>query len=337
MAKYYRQLSRDVEICRKERCCEGYTLFAPSFQNTTAWLIDMAGNVVHYWDMKNPPGLNYQLLSNGNLMWMGRGPGALQKVNGSADELVEVDWEGNEVWRYDDPMMNHDFVVLKNGNIMVLRYVDLPPGLQERLIGGVPGTELNGKTYGVQIREIDRSGAAVWEWNNFDHFDPEKDIECTLCDREAWGYTNSLDVFPNGDVILSVRRMNKVIRIDKKTGKIIWEWGPEHLLGHQHDVSVCENGNYLICDSVAGTFYEVTADKEVVWKYLSPFILNIPNHFGWTTTRLMFQAHRYGKDFEAFKGKNLDPDRYEWRIGKIEQEMSEEEAKVRKRLEQAGY
>jgi hypothetical protein len=169
MAKYYRQLSRDVEIYHKERCYEGYTLFAPSFHNTTAWLIDMEGNVVHYWEMKNPPGLNYQLLPNGNLMWMGRGPRAIQKVNGSADELIEVDWEGNEVWRYDDPMMNHDFVVLKNGNIMVLRFVDLPDGVQERLKGGVPGTEIDGKTYGVQIREIDRKGATVWEWNNFDH------------------------------------------------------------------------------------------------------------------------------------------------------------------------
>lgn len=403
MANYYRQLSKDVEIYHKERCYQGYTLFAPSFHNTTAWLIDMAGNVAHYWEMKNPPGLNYQLLPNGNLMWMGRGPRAMQKVNGSADELIEVDWEGNEVWRYDDPMMNHDFVVLKNGNIMVLRFVDLPGGVQERLQGGVPGTELDGKTYGVQIREIDRKGATVWEWNNFDHFDPDKDIECTLCDREVWGYTNSLDVFPNGDVILSVRRMNKVIRIDKKTGEIIWEWGPEHLLGHQHDVSVCANGNitifdnglhrkifdpsknhkdtacflasralevnpdtgeivweyidpmhliisnfcgstqklpngnHLICDSVAGTFYEVTPDKEVVWKYISPFVLSIPNHFGWTTTRLMFQAHRYGEDFEGFRGKELDPERYEWKIGKREQEMSEEEQRVRKRLEQAGY
>jgi outer membrane protein assembly factor BamB len=403
MANYYRQLSKDVEIYRRELCYEGYTLFAPSFHNTTAWLIDMAGNIVHYWEMKNPPGLNYQLLANGNLLWMGRGPNAIEKVNGSADELVEVDWEGKEVWRYDDPMMNHDFVVLENGNIMILRFVDLPPGFQKRLKGGVPGTELDGKTYGMQVREIDRSGATVWEWNNFDHFDPEKDIECTLCDREVWGYTNSLDVFPNGDVILSVRRMNKVIRIDKTTGNIIWEWGPQHLLGHQHDVSVCENGNitifdnglhrkifdpeknhkdtacflasralevnpdngeivweyidpmhliisnfcgstqklpnnnHLICDSSAGTFYEVTANKEVVWKYISPFVLNIPNHFGWTTTRLMFQAHRYGNDFEGFRGKNLDPERFEWTIGKREQVMSEEEAKVRKRLEQAGY
>jgi len=404
MANYYRQLSKDVEIYQQDKCHNGYTLFAPSFHNTTAWLIDMLGNVVHFWDMQNPPGLNYQLLPNGNLMWMGRGPNAIEKVNGSADELVEVDWEGNEVWRYDDPMMNHDFLTLDNGNIMVLRFVDLPKGLQSRLKGGVPGTELNGKTFGVQVREINRKGQTQWEWNNYEHFDPERDIECTLCDREVWGYTNSLDVFPNGDVVLSIRRMNKVIRISKQTGEIIWEWGPEHLLGHQHDVSVCDNGNitifdnglhrrlfnpdtdhkdtacfiasralavnpvesgeivweyidpmhliisnfcgstqkllngnHMICDSVAGVFYEVTADKEVVWKYTSPFVLNIPNHFGWVATRLMFQAHRYSQDYEGLKGRVLDPEQYEWIINRRQKKSIDEEERIKRRLELAGY
>jgi hypothetical protein len=403
MATYSRQVSSDVEIYSEKKCSNGYTLFAPSFHNTTAWLVDMRGRVAHYWQMKNPPGLNYQLLPNGNLMWMGRGPHAMAKVNGSADELVEVDWEGTEVWRYDDPMMNHDFVVLPSGNIMVLRFVDLPAGLQEKLKGGIPGTELDGKTYGVQVREINRRGETIWEWNNFDHFDPEKDVECNLCDREVWGYTNSLDVFPNGDVILSVRRMNKVIRISKETGKIIWEWGPQHLLGHQHDVSVCKNGNitifdnglhrrihdpatdhkdtacflasralevnpatgqivweyidpmhliisnfcgstqklsngnYLLCDSVAGTFYEITPEKEVVWKYISPFILSIPTHFGWSATRLMFQAHRYDEGFEGLRGRNLDPEKYEWVISRKSDKRTDEEARILRRLELAGY
>jgi outer membrane protein assembly factor BamB len=403
MAKYTRQLSRDVEIYNEKKCYNGYTLFAPSFQNTTAWLVDMYGDVVHHWEMSNPPGLNYKLLPNGHLLWMGRGRNAIEKVNGSADELVEVDWDGNEVWRYDDPMMNHDFVVQENGNIMVLRFVDLPGDLQRRLKGGVPGTELDGKTYGVQVREIDRKGETLWEWNNFEHMDPEKDLECLWCDREVWGYTNSLDVFPNGDVILSVRRMNKVIRIDKKTGRIIWEWGPEHLLGHQHDVSVCDhgnitifdnglhrrihnpqtdhkdsacflasralevnpdtgeivwqyvdpmhlmisnfcgstqklpNGNHLICYSSAGTFWEVTPDKEVVWKYTSPFVLDIPNHFGWTLTRLMFQAHRYGNEYPGLQGKDLDPDKYEWIISRRTSESLDEEARIKRRLELAGY
>jgi len=368
-----------------------------------AWLIDMRGNVVHYWEMKHPPGLNYKILKNGNLMWLGRGPNMIQGLNASADELIEVDFEGNEIWRYDDPALHHDFEVLDNGNILIMRHVALAEDLQKRLKGGVAGTELNGKTYGVQVREINRDKKTLWEWNNWEHFDPEKDIECPFCDREVWGYTNSVAVFPDGDVVLSVRRMNKVIRISKKTGDIIWEWGPKHLLGHQHDVGVTENGNitifdnglhrrifnpgvdhkdtscfhasrllevnpesdeivweyidpmhlmisnfcgsveklpngnYMACDSAAGTFYEITSEKEVVWKYVSPFIMKIPEHFGWSVSNLMFQAHRYGTDYDGLKGKDLDPEKYEWVIQKKAREETDKEAILRKRLEMAGY
>ncbi len=403
MANYIRQMPNDVPIYNELKCYGGYTLFAPSFQNRMAWLIDMKGNVVHFWEMEHPPGLNYKLLPNGNLMWMGRGPNIIQGLNASADELIEVDWDGNEVWRYDDPCMHHDFEVLDNGNMMIMRHVELPTKIQKSLRGGVPGTELNGQTYGVQIREINRDGETLWQWNNWEHFDPNNHIECPFCDREIWGYTNSVDVFPNGDVILSVRRMNSVIRISKKTGKIVWAWGPEQLLGHQHDVSVTEqgtvtifdnglhrqihtpgvdhndtscfhasrllevdpetgeilweyidpmhliisnfcgsvqklpNGNYMACDSAAGIFYEITPEKEVIWKYVSPFIINIPEKFGWSVTRLMFQAHRYGVDFKGFEGKDLDPGNYEWVIQKKCKEENIEEELVKRRLEMAGY
>lgn len=399
----FRHMGNDVEIYNEMKCFKGYTLFAPSFQNKTAWLIDMRGNIVHYWEMKNPPGLNYKLLPNGNLMWMGRGPGAIKQLNAGASELIEVDWDGNEVWRYDDPMLNHDFEIQKNGNIILLRFELIPKEIQEKIKGGVPGTEIDGRMYGVQLREINRNKETLWEWNNWEHFDPEKDIDCPFCDREIWGYTNSIDVFPNGDPIISVRRMNKVIRISKDTGEIIWEWGPKQNIGHQHDVSVLSNsnitifdnglhrriydpktdhkdtsnfivsralevdtktgnivweyidpfhliisnfcgsvqklpnGNYMILDSASGTFYEVTKDKEVVWKYLSPFILSIKGGFRWEATRLIFQAHRYGEDFEGFKDKDLDPEKYEWIIHKKSKENIQEEEMIQSRLARAGY
>lgn len=291
MANYTKQMTKDVEIYKESKCYNGYTLFAPTFSNTTAWLIDMEGNICHFWEMKNPPGMNYYLLANGNLMWIGRGPGAVQQLNSAASELVEVDWDGNEVWRYDDNMLNHDFCVQKNGNILLLRFEPLPKEIQKKLKGGVPGTEINGEiTYGMQVREINKDKETLWEWNNWDHFNLDKDLECPFCDREIWGYTNSVDVFPNGDPIICVRRMNKVIRISKKTGKIIWEWGQGHHLGHPHDVSVLPNGNITIFDNglhrrienpgvdpndiscyTVSRALEVNPEtNEIVWQYIDP-------------------------------------------------------------------
>jgi hypothetical protein len=401
MGKFVRDLTKDVKIHNESKVYDGYTLFAPCFANFV-WLIDMDGNICHYWEMEHIPGLHGKILPTGNLMFLGRGPGAFEELGGCASELIEVDWEGNEVWRYDDTRLNHDFVCLENGNIVVLRFEDIPDDIQKKIKGGLPGTELNGKRLGVQVAEITRDKKTMWEWNNWEHFDVERDIECPLAFRMVYGYTNSVDVFPNGDVILSVRHMNKVIRVSKKTGDIIWEWGHEDLLGHQHDVSVLENGNILIfdnglhripkkpehskemsflessravevnpdtneivweykdptnliythiaggaqrllnrntliCESRTGILYEVTYDKEVVWKYESPFMCQRPNIWGWSETKLIFQAHRYGRDYKGLKNKDLDPEKYEWIIRRKGGETIKMEERIKSRLAKAGY
>lgn len=87
------------------------------------------------------------------------------------------------------------------------------------------------------------------------------------------------------------------------------------------------NGNTLICEARTRIFYEVTYDKEVVWKYESPYICKRPDICGWTETKLIFQAHRYGLDYKGLKGKNLDPERFEWIIQEKSDEALKEEKK----------
>ena len=399
---FVRELSRDVAIYDPSKAYPGYTLFAPMYERF-AWLVDMQGRIVNRWELKNPPGVHGRLLSNGNLMWLGRGEEAIEDLGGNATELVEVDWDGREVWRYDDGMLHHDFRVLDSGNIMVLRFVEIPTDLQKRIKGGIPGTELNGKILGVSAAEISRKDRKIlWEWRSHEHFDIDRDVECPLANRMVWGYTNSVDVFPNGDVLLSFRHFNAVARVERRSGRIIWRWGPEHLLGHQHCATVLDNGNVLvfdnglhrrpfkkgdpqeissfevsravevnpqtdeivweyidplhlmytnfcgsaqrlpngntlICESRTGTFYEVTFDKEVIWKYVSPFVVHRPAIWGWSESKLIFQAHRYGADMVGFQGKDLDPERFEWAFQPREQRQLDEEARVRSRLAKAGY
>jgi hypothetical protein len=399
---YRRVMTQDVSIHDESKVYKGYTLFAPMMEKI-AWLVDMQGRVVHYWEMEHPPGVHGKLTPEGTLMWLGRGEGAIEDLGGNATYLVEVDWDGNEVWRYDDRFLHHDFKVLDNGNIMVLRFGEIPKDIQKRIKGGVPGTELEGgEILGVTAAEINRKGEILWEWKNWEHFDPDREVECELANRLVWGYTNSVDVFPNGDVLLSFRHLNTVARISRETGEIVWRWGPEHLLGHQHAASVLDNGNILlfdnglhrkpmrpgdpheissftvsrpvevnpdtdeivweyidplhnlftnfcgsaerlangntfICESRTGTFFEITYDKEVVWKYISPFVVLRPEIWGWKESKLIFQAHRYGEDFKGFRGKELDPDRYEWVIREKPKEISEEEDLIASRLSRAGY
>lgn len=399
---YIRELTKDVEIHNQSKVYKGYTLYAPMFGNT-AWLVDMDGRVVKYWEFENVTSNHSKLTPEGPLIWQGRGPGAIEELASNSTELIEVDWDGNEIWRYDDKYLNHDFICLDNGNILILRYTDIPEEIQKNIKGGVPGTEINGKIYGISIQEITRDKEIVWEWKNYEHLDIDKDMSDCLDPRMVWGYANSIAVFPNGDILISMRHFNTIARIDKKTGDIIWRWGPEHLLGHPHCVSVLENGNVLcfdnglhrkwlkpgdaleagtcfeasrvvevnpktneivwaymdpqhimytnicgsaqrlpngntlICESKKGIFYEVTSDKEVVWKYRTPFIIKRPGYFGWTESKLVFQAHRYGIDFAGFKGKDLDPERFEWLISRKSKKTLDEEEQIKKRLAMAGY
>ncbi len=62
-----RRRAHSVTFYDRPKTYNGYTLFWPK-GGEIAWLIDMQGNVVHYWQMQYPPGLHGVLLRNGNLL-----------------------------------------------------------------------------------------------------------------------------------------------------------------------------------------------------------------------------------------------------------------------------
>jgi hypothetical protein len=394
---YIRKLTQDVKIYDPSKACNGYTLFSLEW-GRDAWLINMRGQIVNHWAMKHGPAAHGKLLPNGNLLWQGRDLEAMTEFGSNGKELVEVDWDSNQVWRYDDPFVNHDFVRLSNGNTVLNRYVQIPDSIAAKIKGGIPGTEREGKIWSCSFREITKEADVVWEWKHYEHLDPERDILCPLCPRSIWGYTNSLDVFPNGNIVFTLRFLNTIAILDKKTGEIIWRWGPEHSLGHPHSCSVLDNGNILlfdnglhrkgkeigigdvaasrvievnpktneieweyrdpnafnfytaicggaerlpngntlICESTKGRFFEVTSKKDIVWEYVSPFMIRRPPYWGWTLSAEVFQAHRYGPDYEGLNGKALDPNRFEWVIREKSTETLEEE-KILSRLKKLGY
>jgi hypothetical protein len=71
-----------------------------------------------------------------------------------------------------------------------------------------------------------------------------------------------------------------------------------------------QNGNTLVCSGTKVTFFEVTSDKEVVWKFVNPSkgIRGVfdgllgGNPFGG-----IFRAYRYAPDHPALAGKDLVP------------------------------
>jgi len=260
------------------RAYNGYTLFTPISSNIV-WLMDMTGHFVHRWETPYEPALHGVLLPNGRLLYAGRMEGqtyAREIGIGAGGVLAEYDWEGNELWRYEDMSMHHDFWRLENGNTMVLRWIDVPHDMVKHIPGGVPDTDGKGGMVADSFREIDRDGQVVWEWHAHHHLRPELFAICPMCSRHEWTHMNSCFVLHDGDIMTTSFNLSRLFIISRKTGAIRWEWG-EGQLAHPHNPTLLDNGNILLFDNgmhrrlSAVAFSRVLeispTTGEIVWEY----------------------------------------------------------------------
>ncbi|MHA1565353.1 MAG: aryl-sulfate sulfotransferase [Alphaproteobacteria bacterium] len=252
-----------VTHAEPDRAWPGLTLFAPMY-GRNVWLIDMDGTIHHRWPTENLPGNYGELLANGNLLFAGRTmPPAIPEFAGNGGQLVELDWHGNVVWEYRDPYLSHCFAPLANGNTLVAKWRAAPDELAERVQGGLPGTERDGKIYGEAVQEIDRDGNIVWEWLTFEHLDPEIDVIGPLHPRDRWTNLNALHEMPDGRLLMSFRCINTIVIVDRASGHIDWRWGPGQIAG-QHNPTCLDNGNILVFDNGAHRAYTTIDYSRVI-------------------------------------------------------------------------
>ena len=94
--------------------------------------------------------------------------------------------------------------------------------------------------------------------------------------RTMWHQGNSVKELPDDDILASFRPTSTVVRISRKTRKIVWKLGPPTVSG-QHAPTPLANGNVLIFDNGVhrlddsmpySRVIEVNpATNEIVWKY----------------------------------------------------------------------
>ena len=252
-------------IYNPDKAWSGYTLM--QCQGIGAILIDMNGNVVKCW--KSILGFPNKLLPGGYLMGS---LGLRDPQYGYQDQtdLVQVDWDGKVVWKYDKKELVHDG---GSGRWLARQHHDYqregnPVGYY------VPGMECkteNGNTlilchediYNKKISEhrllddvfieVDWEGNIIWEWHASKHFNELNfdEIAKNVLARNPnihengggqgdWLHINSMSVLgPNrwydmGDerfnpknIIWDAREANIMAIISKKSGKIVWQIGPD--------------------------------------------------------------------------------------------------------------
>ncbi len=259
-------------IYNPDKCWNGFTIFQANTKG--ALLIDMNGNELHLW--RDLQGFPNKILPGGFVM----GSRAKRDVRyGFQDQtdLVQVDFDGNIVWKFDkaelieDPgheptwmaRQHHDYqregsttgyyapgaeAKTDSGNTLVLshRNVKNPYISEHALLDDV-------------IYEVNWKGEIIWEWLCSDHveemgFDEvARNALARSPNRKAggfsaggpdvgdWMHVNSMSVLgPNrwydqGDerfhpdnIIIDGRETNIILILSKKTGKIVWQLGPDY-------------------------------------------------------------------------------------------------------------
>lgn len=149
----------------------GYVLFAPT-SNTTTYLIDKCGRLMHSWPSAHNPSLAAYLLKDGSLLR----PGVPVFGASTNQRVVEkIDWDGNVVWHAfvgdDTDIQHHDIQPLPNGNFLVLSN-DIRDG-SEATAAGRDTIYKNLYVNSEEITEYKPVGTdsteIVWRWRAWDH------------------------------------------------------------------------------------------------------------------------------------------------------------------------
>jgi len=237
-----------------ERAFPGLTLFTPMFGDGTVYLVDLRGEVQHTWLLPYPPGLHGYLLDNGRLLYGGKIHDGRPRFDAwerfKSGAVLEADWNGKILWEVRHPDHHHDARKLANGDVILLCLRPLPEALRPRIKGGLPGTEADGTIYADYLVEMTTGGDVVWEWQSWEHLDPETEIITAQDRREEWTHGNTVAELPDGNLVVGFRNISTVVIIERRTGKIVWKLGSPPL-AQQHDPRPLPNGNLTIFDNGA--------------------------------------------------------------------------------------
>ena len=148
-----------------------------------------------------------------------------------------------------------------------------------------------------------KSGQIIWKWGD----------GTTAHQHDAkYSGDDTITLFDTGVHRKNDSVFSRVIEIDVKSKKILWEYSDDPPFAFYSyfggGVDYLPNGNYLICETAKGQIFEVTREKKVVWEFISPFYFDNPRLGGRINST--FRAHRYDPDFAGLRERDLDPARF---------------------------
>jgi hypothetical protein len=248
---------------------------------------DLAGRVEWYFDAQQS-GLGIgnmitaTLLPGGTMIGMGNDA---YSVRNNRDVLREIDLAGNPVRETNLAALNaqlaaigrepiygfhHDIQRLPDGSLVVLGYPERTVN-----INGVPTNYI-----GEQLMVLDQDFHIVWAWDAFDNLDVNRGPVLGEITRPGpgqgptsvvpilpavdWLHVNAVSLTPDGNLLVSMRHQDWVIKIDYRNGAgdghVIWRLGqggdftvnstnPNPWFSHQHNAHFVDDHTLVLFDN----------------------------------------------------------------------------------------
>lgn len=119
---------------------------------------------------------------------------------------------------------DHELQILENGHMLLVARDDVRIDMSEIVTGGNP----NALVEAHHVQELDQNRNVIFEWRNWDHLDIRDTKVSLLGSFVDFVHTNSIAVDYDGNLIISPREYNMIIKVDRVTGETIWKLGGKH-------------------------------------------------------------------------------------------------------------
>ena len=125
----------------------------------------------------------------------------------------------------------HDIQMKDDGTVLLYNNYTKLINMSLKVAGG----EEQATIYGHTIQEIDKNKNLIWEWDTFDKLDvTEANKKMDLTQKSIdYVHINSIIYDSDGNIIISCRSFDELIKINRTTGAIMWRMGGKQSKNNQ--------------------------------------------------------------------------------------------------------
>ena len=154
----------------------------------------------------------------------------------------------------------HDYLLLPNGHALLFANDVEPVDMSQVVAGGNPDASVTG----LVLQELDASKNVIFQWRTWDYLPITASYIDLTQPTVDLIHGNGIALDADGNILLSMRHLSSIVKINRQTGDIIWTLGGklgsftfinEHAsnaptyFSYQHDVEVLPNGDITLFDN----------------------------------------------------------------------------------------